>query len=110
MNVLRLVLISILFWLLLQPVSHAMRVNDSLALNVKTATDYSIKLINQKNNSIQNSHQAGQLVQRQYGGKILKVSKKGKGSNIIFVVKVLRDNGDVISVSVDAASGRASRR
>lgn len=108
MNVLRLVLFSILFSLLLQPASHAMRLADDLGLNNKTS-NMTTWLINQQLR-IQNSHQAGQLVQRQYGGKILKVSKRGKGSQVTFVVKVLRDNGDVISVTVDAASGRVSRR
>lgn len=108
MNVLRLVFFSILFGLLLQPASHAMRLADGLELNDKTS-NMSTWLTNQQLR-IQNSHQAGQLVQKQYGGKILKVSKRGKGSQVTFVVKILRDNGDVISVTVDAASGRISRR
>lgn len=56
--------------------------------------------------AISNSQQAARLVKSQYGGKILKVQRTKVG----YKVKVLKDNGHVISVTVDAESGRISGR
>ena len=61
---------------------------------------------NKKTLAISNSQQAARLVKSQYGGKILKVQRTKAG----YKVKVLKDNGHVISVTVNAESGRVSGR
>jgi hypothetical protein len=61
---------------------------------------------NKKPLVISNSQQAARLVKSQYGGKVLKVQR----TKIGYKVKVLKDNGHVISVNVDAQSGRVSGR
>lgn len=60
--------------------------------------------------AVKNSHQAGKIVKQIYGGKVLKVSKSGSQSTISYVVKLLKTDGKIITVAVDAASGRVSRR
>lgn len=49
--------------------------------------------------------QAVAVVQRQYRGKVLSVQSSGSG----YRVKILNNDGQVFSVSVDAATGRVSR-
>ncbi|MGL5389902.1 MAG: PepSY domain-containing protein [Shewanella sp.] len=49
--------------------------------------------------------QAVAMAQRQFRGKVLSVQPSGSG----YRVKILNNNGQVFSVSVDAASGRVSR-
>ncbi|MGL4836384.1 MAG: PepSY domain-containing protein [Shewanella sp.] len=49
--------------------------------------------------------QAVAMAQRQFRGKVLSVQSSGSG----YRVKILNNNGQVFSVSVDAASGRVSR-
>ncbi len=49
--------------------------------------------------------QAVAMVQRQYRGKVLSVQSSGSG----YRVKILNNDGQVFSVSVDAATGRVSR-
>ncbi|MGL6123618.1 MAG: PepSY domain-containing protein [Shewanella sp.] len=49
--------------------------------------------------------QAVAMVQRQFRGKVLSVQSGGSG----YRVKVLNNDGQVFSVSVDAATGRVSR-
>lgn len=90
---------------LFQPSVNAMSLGDRVEFMAPASF-----LASQKKLRIHSSSQAGQMVKNQYGGKVLKVSKKGKNGQVIYMVKLLRDNGDVISVVVDATSGRASRR
>ncbi|MFT6691333.1 MAG: putative membrane protein YkoI [Colwellia sp.] len=52
--------------------------------------------------------QAARIVQNKFGGKILKVNNNGSKKNPSYRVKLLKDNGHVISVNVDAQSGRVS--
>lgn len=49
--------------------------------------------------------QAVAVVQRQYRGKVLSVQSSGSG----YRVKILNNDGQVFSVSVEAATGRVSR-
>lgn len=49
--------------------------------------------------------QAVAMAQRQYRGKVLSVQSSGSG----YRVKILNNDGQVFSVSVDAATGRVSR-
>ena len=57
-----------------------------------------------------NAQQAARIVKSKYGGKVLKVSSGGSKNNPSYRVKLLKKNGHVISVNVDAKSGRVSGR
>lgn len=45
--------------------------------------------------------QAGNLAKRKYGGKVLKITTKGGN----YQVRLLLDNGKIINVTVDGATG-----
>ncbi|WP_019026878.1 PepSY domain-containing protein [Colwellia piezophila] len=53
------------------------------------------------------SKQAAKLVQRQYGGKVLKVNKQK--NNASYKVKIVRPNGQVISKKVNAKTGKIEK-
>lgn len=57
---------------------------------------------------LMSAQQAARIVKNRFGGKVLKVSSSGSRSNPSYRVKLLKDNGHVISVNVDAESGRIS--
>jgi len=57
---------------------------------------------------VKNAQQAARLVKGQYGGKVLKVQRSQFGGRPGYKVKLLKDNGHVVSVKVDAKSGRVS--
>lgn len=57
---------------------------------------------------ISNAQQAARLVKGQYGGKVLKVQRSKVNGNPGYKVKILKNNGHVVSVKVDAKSGRIS--
>ena len=54
------------------------------------------------------AQQAARIVKSKFGGKVLKVNNSGSKQNPSYRVKLLKDNGHVISVNVDAKSGRVS--
>lgn len=54
------------------------------------------------------AQQAARIVKNKFGGKVLKVNNSGSKKNPSYRVKLLKDNGHVISVNVDAESGRVS--
>lgn len=60
--------------------------------------------------AVSSSQQAARIVKSKYGGKILKVQRTKVNGNTGYKVKVLKNNGHVITVSVDAVSGRISGR
>ncbi len=55
---------------------------------------------------IHNSQQAAQLVKSRFGGKVLKVNRQKVNGHSGYKVKLIKKNGHVISVLVDAQSGR----
>ncbi|GLX80027.1 hypothetical protein tinsulaeT_33670 [Thalassotalea insulae] len=57
---------------------------------------------------VSNAQQAARKVKGKYGGKVLKVQRTKVNGNSGYKVKVLRDNGHVISVKVDARTGKVS--
>lgn len=61
-----------------------------------------------KNSKSISSQQAARIVQSKYGGKVLKVKSSGSKSKPSYRVKLLKDNGHVISVNVDGQSGQVS--
>jgi uncharacterized membrane protein YkoI len=56
-----------------------------------------------KQNKVQSSSQAARIVKSRVGGKVLKVKNNGRSG---YKVKVIKDNGHIINVTVDAKSGR----
>lgn len=75
------------------------------------AQSYTRSSVNQGVNNkssvkVKSSQQAAQLVKNRLGGKILKVSKQNVNGQIGYKVKLLKKNGHVVSVLVDAYSGR----
>jgi len=55
---------------------------------------------------ITSAQQAAQKVTSRYGGKVLRVKKKKVNGGPGYKVKLLKDNGQIVSLSVDATSGR----
>jgi len=53
---------------------------------------------------VNNSQQAAQMAKSRFGGKVLKVQKKKSG----YRVKLIKTDGHIISVYVDAITGRIS--
>ncbi len=58
---------------------------------------------------VTSSKQAARLVQAHFGGKVLKVQASKKGQ-LGYKVKLIKANGNVISVWVDAKTGRLAKR
>jgi len=62
---------------------------------------------NQQANSqlrVKSSRQAAQMVKGRFGGKVLKVQKQKSG----YRVKLIKADGHIVSVYVDAKTGRVS--
>ena len=53
---------------------------------------------------VNSNQQAAQIAQSRFGGKVLKVQKQKSG----YRVKLIKTDGHIISVYVDAKSGRVS--
>ena len=54
--------------------------------------------------SVNSSQQAAQMAKGRFGGKVLKVQKQKSG----YRVKLIKTDGNIISVVVDAKTGRIS--
>ena len=59
---------------------------------------------------IKSPQQAAQIVKQRYGGKVLKVQRKQVNGNSGYRVKLLKANGQIVYVNVDAKTGRISGR
>jgi len=55
---------------------------------------------------VKSPQHAARIVQNRFGGKVLKVSKKKNNNRIGYKVKLIKKDGHIISVLVDAHSGR----
>lgn len=60
-----------------------------------------------KTNKVNSSSQAARIVKSRTGGKVLKVKNNGRSG---YKVKVIKPNGHIISVTVDAKSGKVKGR
>ncbi len=58
----------------------------------------------QASKKVTSSKQAAKLVQKKYGGKVLKVNKQKNNSG--YKVKIVKPNGQVVSKSVNAKTGK----
>jgi len=61
---------------------------------------------NKSSLKVRSSQQAAQLVKSRFGGKVLKVNKQNVNGHSGYKVKLLKKNGHVVSILVDAQSGR----
>jgi uncharacterized membrane protein YkoI len=61
----------------------------------------------QANKKITSSQQAAKIVQKQYGGKVLKVNKQK--NNAGYKVKIVKPNGHVVSKKVNAKTGKIEK-
>jgi len=57
---------------------------------------------NKANNKVKSSSHAARIVKNRVGGKVLKVNGDGRS----YRVKIIKNNGHIIHVTVDAKSGR----
>ena len=85
-------------------------VHAGLNANVDIVNIASPEFYRTNNAKAISGQQAARIVQNRYGGKVLKVSRSGSKSKPSYRVKLLKQNGHVISVNVDANSGRISGR
>ncbi len=56
--------------------------------------------------AIKNPQQAAKLVRSRFGGKVLKVSTKKVNGRVAYRVKLIKKDGHIVSVLVDAQSGQ----
>ncbi len=84
MNYLRLLVI---FYVLVSP--------SAFAVNLPNA-DIQLPLTKQS---------AAEVIQQKYQGKLLSVNEENTGGNIIFLIKMLHDDGEMKVYSLDAATG-----
>ena len=61
----------------------------------------------QVNKKVTSSTQAARIVQKKYGGKVLKVNKQK--NNRGYKVKIVKANGQVISKKVNAKTGKIEK-
>lgn len=90
-----------LIFLLTMPLSLSVSAQGSLvfaASTVKANQQAKQKL------TIKTSKQAAQIAKGRFGGKVLKVQKQRSG----YRVKLIKKDGHIVSVYVDAKSGRIS--
>ena len=82
------------------------QVNAKLNNIATTLLDKPAMFANKNRLKVTSAQQAAQKVTSRYGGKVLKVRKKKVNGGPGYKVKLLKDNGQIISVTVDATSGR----
>ncbi len=50
--------------------------------------------------------QAVAMVESRYGGRVVKAERKGEGERVTYRIRVLTEDGRVLDLRVDPASGR----
>lgn len=78
--------------------------------NVTVAAPFAGKNTTKQVLKVKSNKQAAQKVQRQFGGKVLKTQRSNAQGKQGYKVKVIKKNGNVFSVWVDAKSGRLVKR
>jgi len=81
----------------------------SLPSNAKDQNNLSRYQKNAETLAIESPQQAARLVQNRIGGKVLKVSKQKNNNRVGYKVKLITEDGHIISVLVDAHSGRIQK-
>ncbi len=78
-----------------------------LSLTVSAGAQASAQpmLLAQAESRVSASHAAA-IVQKRYGGKVLKVETQNRGGRVVHRIKILQDNGRISTVMVDGQSGQ----
>lgn len=71
---------------------------------VTMQTNYQARSPAKQHANVISSQQAAQIAKSRFGGKVLKVQKQNAG----YRVKLIKNDGNIVSVYVDAKSGRIS--
>ena len=98
----QLFILGVIASLIAAPVLAAIETASSSAMNIKA------KYAKSSSSKLLSAQQAARIVKNKFGGKELKVSNSGSKNSPSYRVKLLKDNGHVISVNVDGQSGRVS--
>jgi len=96
----QLLILSVIASFLAFPVTATIAPNSLMIVKAKFGQSSNAKALS--------AQQAARIVKSKFGGKVLKVSNSGSENNPSYRVKLLKANGHVISVNVDAKSGRVS--
>jgi len=80
----------------------------TLLLSIATlGASSALAIDKQGNKKVTSSKQAAKIVQKQYGGKVLKVKKQKNNSG--YKVKIVKPNGHVVSKKVNAKTGKIEK-
>lgn len=90
------VLALLLMCLLTLPVSYFVEANGFAKSNTKASQQLRVK----------SARQAAQLAKSRLGGKVLKVQSQNVNGQRGYRVKLIKNDGHIVSVFVDAKSGR----
>ena len=86
---------------------YAVQYKQTTAYDVPSIGDQASKKAHKKKSAKKISQQqAAQKVKSRYGGKILKVQNSKVAGNAGYKVKLLKEDGHIISVLVDGQSGK----
>lgn len=100
-------LLFILFTLFVVTVSRQAFAQGNFAAKISTTSTMNTNQQSSKQQvRIKSSKQAAQLAQSRFGGKVLKVQAQKSG----YRVKLIKEDGHIIAVFVDAKSGLISGR
>jgi uncharacterized membrane protein YkoI len=80
--------------------------NDTTHAQVKAFSQVKKNAKSKTTLRVYNSQQAAQLVKRRFNGKVLKVNRQTVNGNSGYKVKLIKKNGHIVSVLVDATNGR----
>jgi hypothetical protein len=89
--------------------------HNSKSNNTLTPYQYEQSVIKQRDlnlayaNRVTNARQAGQMVKSRYGGRVLSINTSNSGNGKGYRVKLVDKNGKVLTIFVDAASGRMTQ-
>ncbi len=83
-------------------------VNAKLARDANNLLVQPVFYANKQPLKINNAQQAALKVTSRYGGKVLKVQRKKVNGKPGYKVKLLKSNGQIVSLKVDAKSGKVS--
>lgn len=90
-------------------VLHSIVITLMLSISGMTAVEsMAAPYINGQHYKVSNAQQAARLVKKRTGGKVLKVERSKVNGNPGYKVKVLKDNGHVVSIKIDAITGKIS--
>lgn len=79
----------------------------TLVLVIGCSTPGALAADKRDNTKVTSSKQAAKIVQKKFGGKVLKVNKQKNNSG--YKVKIVKPNGQVVSKKVNAKTGKIEK-